>query len=112
MWLRLAQYWEFKKISEVVGQYFYWEQSLERANQYLCDLESLMLRKKYLHLLGIDNIHSARRELGTLAFNKGYDYILQGEIEKSEEFLKSAIAFHPTRLKYYKSYIIRVLFKI
>ena len=112
MWLRLAQYWEFKKISEVVGQYFYSERGLEKANQYLCDLESLMLRKKYLHLLGIDNIPDALKELGDSTFNKGYDYILQGEIEKSKEFMKSAIAFHPTHLRYYKTYFVRVLLKM
>ena len=112
MWLRLAQFWDFKKVPEVLGQYLYSEQGLQRKNQYICELESLMIRKKYLHLLGINNIHNIRKELGVLTFNKGYDYVIQGETEKSKDFLQSAIQFHPTRLKYYKTYISRILLRI
>ena len=109
MWLKMSVHWDFMKSEEILGLYYDAEQGLEHKNQYLCDVESMELRKKYLKIIDFPNQGDVRKTVSDITFAKGYHYILNNEPKKAKVFLKNAIFLSPLNFKFYKTYFLRII---
>lgn len=106
-WMRLAQTGQFVHVAEPLGVRFESSDTLEYANKWQCDMESLEIKKLYLDRAPWRQDRELPARLAPELFIIGYRYIKRRERKHAMPFLLEAWKLDRLNLSYLKTLVLR-----